>query len=210
MTADLDSGRAAERLTGKERVLRGVKYWVGVMGVMYVPILVCWLLTAGPQERQMPFHSLDPWGRLCSAAGALAGLGILLCPRRRRWHRVAAGIVVVAAGVAAGMLLSWRGGGCPWHPAVNTEFAEGYSEKAFCSIRKGMSEAEVLALLGEPFRKSETMMAESGSAEFMPVDCWHYSRKRQDKVGEFASLVRIVAFRDGTVVELFTLHGEWL
>ncbi len=102
------------------------------------------------------------------------------------------------------------GGGCPWHPAVNTEFAEGYSEKAFCSIRKGMSEAEVLALLGEPFRKSETMMAESGSAEFMPVDCWHYSRKRQDKVGEFASLVRIVAFRDGTVVELFTLHGEWL
>ena len=210
MTENMDSARSAERLTGKQRVLRGLKYWVGVMGAMYVPVLVCWLLTAGPQERQMRWHSLDPWGRLCSTAGALAGLGILLCPRRRRWHRAAAGIVVVAAGVAAGMLLSRRGECCPWHPAVNTEFAEGYSEKAFCSIRKGMSEAEVLALLGEPFRKSETMMAEGGSAEFKPVDCWHYSRKRQDKMGGFASLVRIVVFRDGTVLELFTPPGEWL
>ena len=90
-------------MTRKERTLRGLRYFLGVYAAMVVPVLVCWLWTAGPIERHQPYHSIDQWYRLCFPVALLAW-GVACFPRRRRWHRVAAGIFVVVAIAACGVL----------------------------------------------------------------------------------------------------------
>ena len=185
-------------MTRKERILRGLRYYLGVYAAMVVPVLVCWLWTAGPIERHMPYHSIDQWYRLCSPVALLAW-SVACFPRRCRWHRVAAGIFVVVAIVSCGVLASRKGIRCPWNPAINTEFTEGYSEKVFSSIRPGMTEAEVLALLGEPFKKNDVPAALEGSEEFVSCVVWRYSRAKKDKWGGFECLGRNILFHDGIV-----------
>ena len=189
-------------MTRKNRTLRGLRYFLGVYAAMVVPVLVCWLWTAGPVERHMPYHSIHQWYRLCGPVALLAW-GVACFPRRCRWHRVAAGIFVVAAIVSCGVLASRKSICCPWNPAINTEFTEGYSEKAFSSIRPGMTEAEVLALLGEPFKKYDVPASFEDSAEFIPCVVWRYSRERKDKWGGFECLGRNILFHDGIVKQLW-------
>ena len=106
---------------------------------------------------------------------------------------------MVVAIVSCGVLASRKGIRCPWKPAINTEFTEGYSEKVFSSIRPGMTEAEVLALLGEPFKKNDVPAALEGSEEFVSCVVWRYSRDRKDKWGGFECLGRNILFHDRIV-----------
>ena len=91
-------------LTGKERCLRGVRYFAGVFAAEFVPVFLSWLWTAGPHERHVLGESLGAWSVECLPAAVLAGLVSMLFRRRRRWHRVAAGIFAVAVMVTWGWL----------------------------------------------------------------------------------------------------------
>lgn len=187
-------------LTGKERCLRGVRYFAGVFAAEFVPVFLSWLWTAGPHERHVLGESLGVWSVLCLPAAVLMGLVSMLFRRRRRWHRVAAEIVAVAAIVTWGWLIGRTEAYCPWNPAIDTEFTAGYSEKAFFSIQPGMTEAEVVALLGEPFDKHTW---DSWQGDEIPCDCWVYSGDGKCGWGDFAHLGRMVMLRDGVVLALY-------
>ncbi len=96
---NMNSGRAAERLTGKQRVLRGLKYFLWIFAVVFV--LVASSATIMPER--------DVWSVRASLAAVsavpaavLAGLIVMAFPRRRLWHGIFA---VVVALVASGLLM---------------------------------------------------------------------------------------------------------
>lgn len=200
-TDRMSEGKLARRLTDGERLLRGFRYFAGVYAAEFLPGLVCWLWTAGPHERHVLRESLGVWSVLCLPVAVAAGLGFMLFRRRRRWHRMAAGIVALAAIVSWGWLMGGIETYCPWNPAIDTEFTPGYSEKAFFSIQPGMTEAEVVALLGEPFGKN---IWNSWQGDDLPCDCWTYSSDGKCGWGDFAHLGRMVMLRDGVVLALYT------
>jgi hypothetical protein len=69
----------------------------------------------------------------------------------------------------------------------DTQFAPGFSDERFASIRRHQSPAEVLGLLGEPLLRSTDAAGVS----------WHFSRSPHDT--HFR--VRVVHFHEGTVDE---------
>ncbi len=85
------------------------------------------------------------------------------------------------------------GGGCltPLVFREDTEYASGYSAPAFQQLRLGMTEQEVLALLGSPLDRWPRM--ESGEVG------WQWTRSP----GSNSYRVRSVVFRSGRVVEIF-------
>jgi hypothetical protein len=94
-----DSARSAERLTGKQRVLRGLKYFLGMFAVVFV--LVASSATIMPER--------DIWSVRAAVAAVsavpaavLAGLIVMAFPRRRLWHGIFA---VVVALVACGLFM---------------------------------------------------------------------------------------------------------
>jgi hypothetical protein len=199
MTENKDSARSAERLTGKQRVLRGLKYFFWVFGAAFVPNMVFWLCTAGAWAIE------NFWGRMaamaaicCLTFALLAGLVVMAFGRVRRWHRFAAGAVVIAVCVLwVQTIWSPMECYCPWNPAIDTRFAPGFSEEAFSSVRPGMAEAEVVALLGEPFWKQDVKDGDGGA-----YDLWYYSGDGNCERGDYAWLGREIAIRDGVVLEV--------
>ena len=97
MTAD--GKRTEERLTGKQRALRGLKYFLGVFAVVFV--------LAAASVTVVPERDVWSWRAAFGAVSALpasvlAGLIVMAFPRRRLWHGIFA---VVVALVASGLFL---------------------------------------------------------------------------------------------------------
>lgn len=90
-----DGKRPEERLTGKQRILRGLKYFLGVFTVVFVEVTLHAALA--------PERNIWSFAAACAAATAgLAGLMVMAFPRRHLWHGVFA---VVTAMVACGLYL---------------------------------------------------------------------------------------------------------
>ena len=97
MTAD--GKRTAERLTGKQRALRGLKYFLGVFAVLFV--LLASSVTIAPERDVWSWRAA--FGAVSALpAAVLAGLVVMAFPTRRLWHGVFA---VAVALVASGLLL---------------------------------------------------------------------------------------------------------
>ena len=97
MTAD--GKRTEGRLTGKERALRGLKYFLGVFVVLFV--LVAASATIVPERDVWSWRAA--FVAVCGApAAVLAGLIVMAFPTRRLWHGVFA---VAVALVASGLFL---------------------------------------------------------------------------------------------------------
>ena len=97
-------GNPAERLTGRERFLRGAKYFWGTFATVFAVCLVLVLGAAG--------WKADGWGGGVVAglvrgvpAGLVAGLVVMAFPRRRRWQGALA--VAVALVASFGWLVAW-------------------------------------------------------------------------------------------------------
>lgn len=94
-----DGKRSAERLSGKQRVLRGLKYFLGVFAVVFV--------LAAASVTVVPERDVWSWRAAFGAVSALpasvlAGLIVMVFPERRLWHGIFA---VVVALVASGLFL---------------------------------------------------------------------------------------------------------
>ncbi|MBI2565826.1 MAG: outer membrane protein assembly factor BamE [Candidatus Schekmanbacteria bacterium] len=74
------------------------------------------------------------------------------------------------------------------HPGLGTLYSKNYSERAFTSIKIGMSQKHVLDILGEPL---STIEYDDSSVVY------HYS----DASGS-SYYVRFIKFRDGKVTEV--------
>lgn len=185
----------AERLTGKQRCWRGLKYFLWVFAAIFVLVTAFWWCTAGINRLFWETNCMF-WGIYSLPAAVLTGLAVLALGRRRRWHRFAAGGVAIAAFVVW-LRTIWPAFECycPWNPAIDTRFAPGFSEEAFSAVRPGMAEAEVVALLGEPFYKQDVHDGDGNA-----YDLWYYTADGKCEHGDYAWLGREIAIRDGVVL----------
>lgn len=78
----------------------------------------------------------------------------------------------------------------PLYPAIDTNFASGFSETAFGNVEIGMGEEEVRTMLGEPLW---TQKSKDGTIK------WWYSGDGKSRWGDFAWLGRSLMIKDGTV-----------
>lgn len=81
-----------------------------------------------------------------------------------------------------------------------TEYASGYSDKGFRKLRKGMTEKEVRALLGEPIRVWEYRPPKELREKRLPAIGWTYSRTPNDD----SYRIRVVHFQEGEVSRIFS------
>ena len=95
-------------------------------------------------------------------------------------------------------------------PYADTEFAPAYTPEKFKTVREGMSEKEILSILGEPISKysDTTISKETGVSYYYTRD--GYLRKRQDKkfslVGDLAWFGSSVEFnKDSIAVHIFSV-----
>ena len=89
-----DGKRTEERLTGKERVLRGLKYFLGVFAVLFV--LVASSATIVPERDVWSWRAA--FAAVCGGPAALlAGLIVMAFPTRRLWHGIFAVVVAILA-----------------------------------------------------------------------------------------------------------------
>ena len=92
-----DGKRPEERLTGKQRMLRGLKYSLGVFAVVFV--LAAASVTVAPERDVWSWRAA--FGAVCGApAAVLAGVIVMAFPRRRLWHGIfAIAVALVACGL---------------------------------------------------------------------------------------------------------------
>lgn len=95
-------------------------------------------------------------------------------------------------------------------PYIDTQFTENFTFEKFDKISKGMSQQDVVNLIGEPFSKGLTGSAtyevvyDRNAIEIPPPDftqdCWSYSRdgKLGDK-GDTSWYSYVVCFKQGQV-----------
>lgn len=82
-----------------------------------------------------------------------------------------------------------------------TEYASGYSDKAFRRLSRGMSSNDVKTLLGEPFRRWDIVSRkELFGSQFAENETWVYSRSTHD--GSFR--IRSVQFCNGRVEKVYS------
>lgn len=95
MTAD--GKRPEEHLTGKQRALRGLKFFLGVFAVVFV--LAAASVTIAPERDVWSWRAA--FGAVSALpAAVLAGLIVMAFPRRRLWHGIfAIAVALVACGL---------------------------------------------------------------------------------------------------------------
>src|SRR5688572_22794336 len=81
---------------------------------------------------------------------------------------------------------------CFFAPAIDTQFAAGFSEAAFSEITVGMSAEMVSKKLGEPLRRHFNSGKET----------WCYTLDGKCRWGDWAWLCREVTIQDGFVKEV--------
>jgi hypothetical protein len=124
--------------------------------------------------------------------------------KRRAWAALGIASVVVVAAVIAGLgptlVAIWRldGPSIMCDPTVafitRTEYAPGYTHRAFAKLRRGMTQVDVRTLVGEPLAKQpEKVLAGD--------EMWDYSR---GPTARSAYRARGVLFKGGVVVNPIT------
>ncbi len=78
---------------------------------------------------------------------------------------------------------------CFFYPAIDTQYASGFSEETFAKIKVGMTEAEVRQILGAPL-------------EIVGGSRWFFTEDGKCTWGDWAWLVRAVNFKEGRVDEM--------
>lgn len=113
----------------------------------------------------------------------------LVGDRHRSWLAVALGFLAVAclAILTFTLYLSIV------TPILNTEYAPGYSGKAFRAIAVGDSEEEVLRLLGEPLERNPSVQDPS----------YVYLRYSRAIGPSESHLGRVILLRDGQVARIW-------
>lgn len=102
---------------------------------------------------------------------------------------VAAGVVILAFVSLVSFILYMT----VLAPVVNTEYAPGFSEEAFAAVQIGDTEAEVLALLGEPLERNTN----SQDPSYLYL---RYSRARGRSDTHRA---RVIQLRNGRVTRIW-------
>ena len=112
-------------------------------------------------------------------------------PGRRAWIglAIAAGVVGLACLAVLGFFL-YVG---VLAPIVNTEYAPGFSEKAFSAVEIGDTEAQVLDLLGEPLERDPSQQDPS----------YVYLRYSRARGRSDTHRARIILLRDGRVTRVW-------
>jgi hypothetical protein len=136
-----------------------------------------------------------------------------LLPRPARPSLVRIGVTVfsiVLAAVAAQTALSGISEGeCLVWPGIGTCFTRDFSHRGFQKIKPGMTEAQVIALIGKPMHRGPGRGSPPGWPLFQRGDVvWGYSSDSSRLGGDWAWLAREVMFRNGKVVQTvkFTYH----
>ena len=102
------------------------------------------------------------------------------------------------SGISEGYCIAW--------PGIGTQFTPGYSHLGFVRIRPGMTEEQVLTLLGRPLSQGfNQRTAPPGWPKWQRGDeTWTYSTDSSRRGGDWAWLSREVVFRQGLVVQKVT------
>ena len=122
-------------------------------------------------------------------------------PIIRRIVSIALGIVLII-GILLGLAASLIGmeSYCWWNPWIDTYCAPGFTEKAFNSITNGMTKAQIIILLGEPFGK----IPADGYPYYKKdtVESWYYTGDGKCDWSDWAWLGRYVCYdENGNVTE---------
>lgn len=96
MTSNKDNARSAERLTGKQRVLRGLKYSAIALAVDFVFWMLLYLCLAKGEPEGWQW-GLVSWLVHGLPTAVLAGGIVMLFPVRRLWQGIFAVVVAVLA-----------------------------------------------------------------------------------------------------------------
>jgi hypothetical protein len=112
----------------------------------------------------------------------------------------AAFIQALGAGMTEGYCIVW--------PGIGTHFARDFSHLGFERIKPGMSEQQVIDLIGRPITRDD-YCSPSGWPLLQRGDkVWSYSMDSSQFGGDWAWLSRQVVFRDGRVAQTvkWTFH----
>ena len=80
--------------------------------------------------------------------------------------------------------------------STDTHYASNYSHQSFSKVKKGMTEKEVLSLLGEPLYRSQ--VPQKANQSVLDYDKWFYSRSPSNTHYR----IRQIKFREGKVSKL--------
>lgn len=81
-------------------------------------------------------------------------------------------------------------------PYIDTEFAHGFSWENYEKVENGMTEQEVVALLGSPFEKPAGISGPKGGCGSISGkgECWVYTQDGKSPHWDFAWIAVIVRF----------------
>ncbi len=108
-TAKTDVVQTVDCLTGKQRVLRGLRYFCAVFALVFV----IGALRLSSKENPYLLPCLAVLGIFCFPPALVTGLGVMAFRQRRRWHwavmALVAAVCVVATAVAGILICFLRG-----------------------------------------------------------------------------------------------------
>ena len=90
---------------------------------------------------------------------------------------------------------------CVFWPGIETNYAPGYSERHFKRVEVGMTNEQVIALLGHPLRTEEFSTSQPSYRNY-GEQVWSYTREGSWPLGDWAWLSREVVFSEGHVARL--------
>ena len=108
-TAKTDVVQTVDCLTGKQRVLRGLRYFCAVFALVFV----IGALRLSSKENPYLLPCLAVLGIFCFPPALVTGLGVMAFRQRRRWHwavmALVAAVCVVATALAGILICLLRG-----------------------------------------------------------------------------------------------------
>ena len=91
-------------------------------------------------------------------------------------------------------------GYCWLWPSIDTRYAPDYAERKFQRIESGMTQEQVVGLIGQPLRK-QSYLGRDPVRLARREEEWSYTGDGAAWVGDWAWLSRKVVFNDGRVVQ---------
>lgn len=131
---------------------------------------------------------------------------------KKNWSMIAI-LKGVGIGIAISFILLLLFGGVATYflARLHTEYAPNYSHNKFKQVKVGMSEPEVLALIGEPFERTpdrSCWLVERGEecAVVSPKSTWYYSQQDETDTDYF---VRNLEMENGKVTRVVkSFYGD--